>query len=178
MFAPGDIDPAEFERHLAVELTGMRLADEIGKLTGKNGVHVLNDVHPPLLVNEVLFCTLLHIMQRPLAFLYPTREFRAMLAEGMHPRLPMDANILERHATAPHPRSGEPWPRELFLQCPPIPPHPDEVEGNLPPPTVDLLRFTPEEVFASYACGERVLEHARTRWNWQALEETAALPIN
>lgn len=176
LFAPGDIEPNEFERHLAVELAGMSLAEEVGKLIGKNGVHVLKEVHPPILVNEVLFCTLLHIMKRPLAYLYPTREFRAMLADGRHLFLPLDANIRERHATALHAASGEAFPRELALQCPPIPPHPDEAAGM--PPTVNLLRFTPEEVFASYACGERVLEFVRTQWNWQVLEETAALPVN
>ncbi|MEW6233685.1 MAG: hypothetical protein AB1566_15430 [Chloroflexota bacterium] len=51
-----------------------------------------------------------------------------------------------------------------------------EVDGTIP--LTDLLRFTPEEVFASYACGERVLDFARTSWNWQALEEMAAQPIN
>lgn len=166
LFALGGSDPAEFEERV---VEGVAEMERQGR--GKSISSILGETHALSALSYPLFCTLLRDARRPLAFLHPTREFRTMLAEGMHPLLPLDATIRERHATAAYPQGGEPWPRELLMQCPPIPPHPDEASGAIPPPMIDILRFTPEEVFDSFACGERVLEHVRTGWNWQVLEE-------
>ena len=177
LFAPG-LDATEFEEFTAAGVAKMEVAERMSEIVGKNALLILKDTQPPIVFSHALFCSLLRIARRPLAFLYPTQKFRTMLAEGMHPLLPLDATIRERHATALHPQSREPWPHELLLQCPPIPPHPGEVDGTIPPPMIDLLRFTPEDVFASFACGERVLEHVRTNWNWQMLDEFPGKHIN
>ncbi|MEW6367578.1 MAG: hypothetical protein AB1714_23355 [Acidobacteriota bacterium] len=54
--------------------------------------------------------------------------------------------------------------------------------GTSPPtrPLVvsSLLRFTPDEVIASFAGGERVLEFVRTRWSWHAMEEFCGQHFN
>ena len=157
------------EEHLAI----MEQVERIGTTTGRNPLHILKDTKPREVVERVVFYSILHIMRRPLAFLFATGGVGDWLARTDLAPLSFNALIQERHATSPHPLTKQPYARQMIIQCPPPSAPAEAIDEKLAAAGIDVARFTPEDVFASFACGERVLHHARVKWNWRQLEELA-----
>lgn len=167
-----------FERRYTAAVAAMRLAERVAESEGRSPLAVLKEAQPLHVCDEILFYTLLHMMRRPLAFLLPNAECQGPLATGVLASLRFDAGIQERRATSPHPVTGQPTPRMLLLQSQPLPAPTKEVEQALAAGGIDLLHFGDEEVSASFAGGERVLERLRRIWDWQALEELAGQNVH
>lgn len=165
-----------FEHRASEHLAIMRRAEDRAVATRRSPFHILKETHPPHVVEQVLFYSVQHIMRRPLGFLYATGKDDVLAPTVLDP-LVINALIMERNATSRHAQGGRPSPRQMLLRCATTEPT-LAVSQKAVAFGIDILHFTPDEVFASFAPGERVLEHIRTKWNWRQLEDLAPQKAN
>lgn len=157
------------------------LIERLAEATGEPAREILCSLPEPL-ASHLVNHRFLNSIRRPLALLWLDADGSEPLGEPQGVRC--DAAIVECEAArqqrqrpgaryAPPPlrrrRVRSEAPRGLLLQCQPLG-HAEESHSRLQAqPAIDLLRFSAEEVYASFGAGERVLNFVLDHWGWKAL---------